>query len=118
MKQYNFITDLPSKSNPDKSYQVKMDEQGNLTCNCPIWIYNRRGNRTCKHTDIVKISGFLDGKGKLITGGKDSYHKSPVICRNYPDQCNECNLRYKCYTETNPEFTWQEIHKNDYIDAV
>lgn len=22
-----------------------------LTCNCPPWIFNKRGNRTCRHTD-------------------------------------------------------------------
>jgi hypothetical protein len=35
-----------------KSYSVKLNLQsGRLTCNCPMWIYNIRGDRTCSHTD-------------------------------------------------------------------
>ena len=35
-------------------YQIKIHEAHRLSCNCPSWIYNQRGNRTCKHTDQVE----------------------------------------------------------------
>lgn len=40
-----------SKKTP---YNIKLHETYELSCDCPSWIYNQRGNRTCKHTDIVK----------------------------------------------------------------
>jgi len=49
-----------SESNPDKWYQVKYQKYNGgyrLSCNCPIWVFNRRKNRTCKHTDMVVEMG-------------------------------------------------------------
>jgi len=38
----------------DREYTVKLNLQsGRLTCDCPIWIYNIWGNRSCLHTDKV-----------------------------------------------------------------
>lgn len=45
---------VPSDSDPTKIWTVKIHPTYGLSCNCPIWIYNKRGNRTCKHTDYVE----------------------------------------------------------------
>lgn len=41
-----------SKSTP---YEIKLHEAYGLSCDCPSWIHNQRGNRTCKHTAQVKL---------------------------------------------------------------
>jgi hypothetical protein len=40
-----------SKNTP---YEIKLHEEYGLSCDCPSWIHNQRGNRTCKHTEQVK----------------------------------------------------------------
>jgi len=47
------IKDFPSSSTAGKFYSV-MKKDDVLSCNCPPWIFNRNGNRTCKHTEIVR----------------------------------------------------------------
>lgn len=44
---------FPSSSTAGKFYTVK-EKEGVLSCDCPPWIFNRNGNRTCKHTEIVR----------------------------------------------------------------
>jgi hypothetical protein len=51
-KIYTELATMPSKSNPAKVYTIKTDQHGNLSCNCPSWIFNHRGDRTCKHIDL------------------------------------------------------------------
>jgi len=49
-----------SKSDPKKTYQVKYKKYNGkyiLSCNCPVWIFNHRKNRTCKHTDEIVEMG-------------------------------------------------------------
>jgi hypothetical protein len=41
-----------SSKNP---YEIKFNERYGLSCSCPSWIYNQRGNRTCKHTEQVRL---------------------------------------------------------------
>lgn len=54
-KVYQRITTFPSKSKPGKVYTVKMDEEGNLSCNCPAWIYPKKGRaRDCYHVRVVR----------------------------------------------------------------
>lgn len=45
-----FIVSVESKSDPDKSYDVHYDQNGNLICECPGFRY--RGS--CWHTEAVK----------------------------------------------------------------
>lgn len=40
-----------SKNTP---YEIKLHELYGLSCDCPSWIHNQRGNRTCKHTEKIK----------------------------------------------------------------
>ena len=48
-KVYTIVAEIPGSNG--KTWLVKQDSFGKLSCNCPIWIFNKRGNRTCKHTD-------------------------------------------------------------------
>lgn len=57
-KEYTVVATFPS-SKGDKDWTVKRDEEGNLSCDCPIWVFNRRKNRTCKHTDLVNQEGTI-----------------------------------------------------------
>jgi ATP-dependent DNA ligase len=47
------VKSFPSSSTAGKFYVVK-EKEGVLSCNCPPWIFNRNGNRTCKHTEICR----------------------------------------------------------------
>ena len=72
MKTYQVVGEVASKSNPMKKYRISEDENGNLSCNCPAWIFkNARESkllrlvedasaRYCKH-----ISEYLKAKGAL-----------------------------------------------------
>lgn len=92
-KEYNFVCQVPSHSNPAKSYTIKMDEHGFLSCNCPSWIFNHRKDRTCKHIDEIRDKVDIDLRG--LVGRSDGL---PTVCYNYPAKCDECHFRFKCYT--------------------
>lgn len=109
MKTYNFVTTIESKSS-GKEYIIKMRTDGMLTCNCPSWIYNQRGNRTCKHIDEVIKAGFVaDTSGKFIVSTTEWGGQVPFFCKNYPDRCDSCSLRFICYTELRPQFTNEQL---------
>ena len=49
-----------SNSDPKKMYQVKYKKYNGkyiLSCSCPVWIFNHRKDRTCKHTDEIVEMG-------------------------------------------------------------
>lgn len=52
-KEYRLVATFPSRSKPGKTYDVKEDEAGNLSCDCPAWIYKANGTRTCRHVEEV-----------------------------------------------------------------
>lgn len=56
MARKNLITvrTFVSKTATGKSYTVKKDDKGVLYCDCPVWIYNKYGDRTCYHTRTVE----------------------------------------------------------------
>jgi len=56
-KVYKLVATFESRSRPGKVYEVKEDEQGNLSCNCPAWIYKANGRRTCRHVEEVRNNG-------------------------------------------------------------
>ncbi len=53
-KVYTLVATFESRSKPGKFYEVKEDEQGNLSCNCPAWIYKVNGVRICRHVLTVQ----------------------------------------------------------------
>ena len=95
---YKFMCEVSSDSNPTKCYQIKMKDDGQLTCNCPSWIFNVRRNRTCKHIDRLRAAGFqVDGVGKILISVTSWGYKSPIVCKTYP-KCVDCGIRFACYT--------------------
>lgn len=49
-ERYVYVATVHSMSDPDKEYTLKTDAAtGQLTCNCPAWIFNHGGDRVCKH---------------------------------------------------------------------
>lgn len=72
--RYEEVGRFPSKSRPGQYYIVKLDSNtGDYTCDCPPWIYNKRKDRTCSHTDKlvgnkreVQYDKVLTAKDKAI----------------------------------------------------
>lgn len=60
MKIYITITKIPSKSRAGKYYTISKDELGNLSCNCPSYIFksHKTGDRSCKHLKEYLIKTF------------------------------------------------------------
>ena len=50
--------DIPSSSNPNKTYVVAKADDGTFGCSCPAWT---RMRRECKHIKAVKVRA-LDGR--------------------------------------------------------
>lgn len=65
---YTVVATFPSKSRAGKVYTVKQDPDGNLSCDCPVWVFNRQGDRTCYHTMKVLAQATESGmvKGVLV----------------------------------------------------
>ena len=48
--EYETVTVYVS-SQGEKNWTVKRNvDTGKLSCNCPAWIFNKKGDRTCYHT--------------------------------------------------------------------
>jgi hypothetical protein len=116
-KRYNFVHEVPSSSNPKKKYAVKVTDDGKLTCNCMSWINNTRGNRTCKHTDVIEAAGFTTTRpeGKFLLAVDGWNNKLLTYCKNSPDGCPECEYKFKCYTEETAEFASKDLHKKGIV---
>jgi hypothetical protein len=48
------VTQIPSDSNPKKYYIIKINDKGELGCDCPAWRFNRE--RKCKHTAVALLT--------------------------------------------------------------
>ncbi|GAC1314195.1 MAG: hypothetical protein NVSMB21_25530 [Vulcanimicrobiaceae bacterium] len=46
-------TRYQSMSDPSKSYEIDVGEDGLSTCTCPSFTYSRREIRGCKHIDAL-----------------------------------------------------------------
>lgn len=49
-KQYVIVANVPSRSDPSKTYTVRRNPSGELTCECPGYIFRRE----CWHIEAVK----------------------------------------------------------------
>ena len=56
-KNYSPVATYPSSSNPAKVYTVSVDENGELSCNCPAWTFKKGTTRTCKHVEDYQRNG-------------------------------------------------------------
>jgi len=50
------LATIPSKSNPNKSYQVRKGADGVIYCTCPAWIFSAKktGVHDCKHLQALR----------------------------------------------------------------
>lgn len=62
-KQYSPVASFPSSSNPTKTYTVSEDENGELSCDCPAWVFKKGTSRTCKHVQEVERNGSPSSPG-------------------------------------------------------
>ena len=52
------IAEVKSFSKPGKSYTIKRGlRSGQLSCNCPAWIFQKGERKACKH--ITKVLGGM-----------------------------------------------------------
>jgi hypothetical protein len=52
-------------------YETLLYADGRLSCNCPAWVYPRRGKpRGCRHTRAVEsqVADRLAGRGAVVGG--------------------------------------------------
>lgn len=56
-KSYQPVAEYPSASSPGKVYTVSVDEEGNLSCSCPAWVFKKGDVRTCKHVEDYQRNG-------------------------------------------------------------
>jgi len=69
--QYKLRATIRSFTDPKKKYTIKQKENGQLTCNCPAWIFNHSGDRKCKHINAIlkskdPIEKMIFASGKYV----------------------------------------------------
>jgi len=58
---YEVMTFESKSSKTGKCYTVKRRvDTGALSCDCPQWVFNRNGDRTCYHTERVKVLRIVE----------------------------------------------------------
>lgn len=76
---YRLVLAYESASQADSWYRVLVDlESGALSCDCPRWIFARRGTRSCKHTEstALLLSGASPREGAQAAG---SSHERSLV---------------------------------------
>ena len=71
-KTYTEVAQFPSSSS-GKVYTVKRDENGELSCSCPAWVFKKQGARTCKHIQQVER-----GEGIVAKIAEEVKERTPV----------------------------------------
>jgi hypothetical protein len=49
------LTTVPSKSNPDKHYEIRLGGDNRVYCTCPAWRFSK-GQKTCKHLNEFRTA--------------------------------------------------------------
>lgn len=79
---YRTLAYYPSKTEANKYYVVKINEEGALSCSCPGWIYRpNNGQRSCKHIILAR-----EEFGDIICQVKEhglSIVESPFVPADY-----------------------------------
>ena len=60
MPEYETIMTFEAKASKNgKCYTVKRRlDTGAISCDCKVWIFNQNNDRTCFHTERVKVLAF------------------------------------------------------------
>lgn len=69
--------DVPSDSNPAKSYVVSEDREGHYACSCPAWT-RHTPRRDCKHIRRVK-EGQYPERGAPLSGPVKTAPAAPQL---------------------------------------
>ena len=78
-KRYTPVATFPSSSNPNKTYTVSEDGQGNLSCSCPAWVFKKGATRTCKHVEEVARRGVGSTmRGQNVPDGMNAPPPAPI----------------------------------------
>jgi len=65
------IASVPSSSNPDKKYEIRLGNDGNVYCSCPAWKHMKLppAERVCKHMkSLSKQLGTVASKMRKAAG--------------------------------------------------
>lgn len=63
------IRTWPSKSNPNRSYELREGSDGVIYCSCPAWAFSKVRPKSCKH--------MVDWATSIATGGAHLAPKLP-----------------------------------------
>jgi hypothetical protein len=77
---YGVLNAVESASGPGEWYAVVADRRtAALSCDCPRWIFNATGSRTCKHTDFtLAVVTAHAGAVQAPNGGQSSTDGAPA----------------------------------------
>jgi hypothetical protein len=102
--------DFPSRSRPGMSYTVQFNDRGELTCDCPSWVYNSRHRtpRTCKHTDEVERMRGQTPTQRTTPRPAPTPQTRRRLEAPVRVSCSHCNSRYD-----EDEVIIQDIHSNE-----
>lgn len=53
-KQISKTFFFSSDSDPDRTYQTLLYDNGETSCDCRGWVFKRGGTRSCRHTRFVE----------------------------------------------------------------
>jgi len=61
--RYTEVAKIKSHSNPSKEYKISVNEHGELSCNCPRWIFQHHNvpGYQCKHIQEY-LAGIPNGQ--------------------------------------------------------
>lgn len=98
--------DLPSQSDPKKTYKVTLYEDGSYACSCPHWIYRKK---ECKHIRQCKEGEQQVTliEGELKTTNIDSLLERCLIlgkANKYEDALNQIDKLLELDPENNTAF--------------
>lgn len=83
--QWTEVQRFPSSSKSGKFYIVKVNDRGQYGCSCPQYLYNRNGDRTCYHTEKVKVMAMERVSGTVSIPGNFVLSK-PVSTASVPNE--------------------------------
>jgi len=103
MKTYQIVAEFESESEPNRKYTVKVDEMGNLSCNCPAWIYKAGGVRHCKHIEMVKQRGLV--KEEKISLKEKAERLTEASKRAFDERAKKARSEGYRYAHWNIDYT-------------
>lgn len=88
--QARVLAQIPSKSNPAKSYEIRLGGDGVVYCTCPAW--KLHGNKWCKHLEEYHDHSGVQGKQLLKFYEEETQKKNlqKHLISQHNDVCTVC----------------------------